>query len=159
MIDAESNTNKSSLRLYPALAYMERVSTTSDIIPLRDPVKLSSGNTTSEIFIQPGQVCGIRGDMVTHESDEKRLYLQTVIIPIIAIHRQDDVWKDPDTFRPERWLEEMPPSDRLNTGWENILAFSDGPRNCIGTHLGMSEYSELKSHLMNIYFQPCSISR
>jgi len=117
---------KETLRLYPALAYMERVSTKFDIIPLRDPVKLSNGQTTSEIVVYPGQ---------------------TVIIPIIAIHRQEDVWKDPDTFRPERWLEEMPPDDRLNTGWENILAFSDGPRSCIGTHLAVFNFKIVLSSL------------
>ena len=50
----------------------------------------------------------------------------------------DSVWKDPDTFRPERWLDALPPSDVLCSGWSNTLAFSDGPRNCIGYRLGAS---------------------
>ena len=66
------------------------------------------------------------------------LILQVVIIPIIAIHRMDSVWKDPDVFRPERWLEELPPTKSLCSGWANTLAFSDGPRNCVGRHFGTS---------------------
>lgn len=64
--------------------------------------------------------------------------LQVVVIPCIAIHRMDSVWKDPDVFRPERWLVDLPPSDMLCAGWSNTLAFSDGPRNCIGYRLGAS---------------------
>ena len=62
---------------------------------------------------------------------------QTVLIPIIAIHRLDSVWDDADEFRPERWLEKLPPAEKLCSGWSNTLAFSDGPRNCIGSRLGM----------------------
>ena len=63
---------------------------------------------------------------------------QVVLIPIIAIHRMDSVWKDADAFRPERWLGELPPSQELCSGWANGLAFSDGPRNCVGLRLGES---------------------
>ena len=64
--------------------------------------------------------------------------MQVVVIPCIAIHRMDSVWKDADAFRPERWLDPdaLPPSDALCAGWSNTLAFSDGPRNCIGYRLG-----------------------
>ncbi|KAF8906807.1 cytochrome P450 [Gymnopilus junonius] len=110
---------KETLRLYPALPYMERTATKFDIIPLRDPVRMSNGTIVSEISVQPGQ---------------------TVVIPIIAIQCQDDVWKDADEFRPERWLEELPPADRLPSGWGNMLAFSDGPRNCIGTRLAIFNF-------------------
>lgn len=48
----------------------------------------------------------------------------------------DAVWKDPDTFRPDRWFEELPSSDDLPSGWSHLLAFSDGPRSCIGMRLG-----------------------
>jgi hypothetical protein len=51
--------NHSSLRLYPALPYMERVSTKADIIPLRFPAQLNDGNQTREIIIEPGQVLSL----------------------------------------------------------------------------------------------------
>jgi hypothetical protein len=59
-----------------------------------------------------------------------------VIIPIIAIQRLDSVWSDPDSFKPERWLEDLPSSEKLQYGWSSLLAFSDGPRACIGFRLG-----------------------
>lgn len=45
-----------SLRLYPALPYMERVATEYDVIPLRQPVRLLNGEVTQELYISPGQV-------------------------------------------------------------------------------------------------------
>ncbi len=55
----------------------------------------------------------------------------------------DSIWKDPDVFRPERWLEPLPPSEDLCNGWANLLAFSDGPRKCIGLRLGKRHSSIL----------------
>jgi cytochrome P450 len=54
----------------------------------------------------------------------------------MAIHRMDDLWKRPDDFYPERWLEELPTPEQLYSGWAHGLAFSDGPRSCIGMKLG-----------------------
>lgn len=49
----------------------------------------------------------------------------------------DSVYKDGETFRPERWLDgSVDTSTRQYSGWGHMLAFSDGPRNCIGTRLG-----------------------
>jgi cytochrome P450 len=59
-----------------------------------------------------------------------------VLIPAISIQRLESVWEDPDEFRPERWLETLPPSEKLISGWSNTLAFGDGPRGCIGLRLG-----------------------
>ncbi|KAJ7618381.1 cytochrome P450, partial [Roridomyces roridus] len=108
---------KETLRLFPGLPYMERVATTPDVIPLREAVKLSDGRTVTEIPIETGQ---------------------TVLIPIIAIHRQEAVWDSAEEFRPERWLMGLPPKEKLVAGWSHTLAFSDGPRNCIGFRLGQS---------------------
>ncbi|KAI0704538.1 cytochrome P450 [Earliella scabrosa] len=118
---------KETLRMYPALPYMERVAMKDDIIPLREPVRLENGQVVSEIPVTAGQV---------------------VIIPIIAIHRMDSVWKDPDVFRPERWLEELPPTKTLCSGWANTLAFSDGPRNCVGRHFAIFEYKVMITYLL-----------
>ncbi|KAI0704575.1 cytochrome P450 [Earliella scabrosa] len=117
---------KETLRMYPALAYMERTAMDHDVIPLRKPVRLDDGKVVTEVPITPGQV---------------------VIIPVIAIHRSD-VWGDPDVFRPERWLEKLPPSDELCSGWANGLAFSDGPRNCVGLRLAIFQYKVILSYFV-----------
>ena len=121
-----------SLRLYPALPYMERTAVEGDVIPLRKPVQHIDGRVVTEIPVSPGQVASI--STVTYITPLKRS--QVVIIPIISIHRSDSIWPDPDTFRPERWLDKLPPNDELCSGWANGLAFSDGPRNCVGLRLG-----------------------
>ncbi|KAL5529817.1 hypothetical protein ACEPAG_5804 [Sanghuangporus baumii] len=119
---------RETLRLYPGLAYMERVATKPDEIPLRFSVKLSDGKISDVVKVEVGQ---------------------TVIIPIIAIHRSGLVWKDPDEFIPERWLEEFPPAESLCSGWANLLAFSDGPRNCIGMRLAIFQYKVILSSLIS----------
>lgn len=43
--------------MYPGLAYMERVATKADVIPLQDPVKCPNGQVISELVVSPGQVC------------------------------------------------------------------------------------------------------
>ncbi|PBK86383.1 cytochrome P450 [Armillaria gallica] len=121
---------KETLRLYPGLPYIERVATKADIIPLHQPVQLADGRVSHQAVIEPGQ---------------------TVIIPIIAVHRQDSVWGDGDTFRPERWLESLPPQEQLCSGWGKMLAFSDGPRSCVGTHLAIFNYKVIMSSLMNSF--------
>ncbi|KAI0644064.1 cytochrome P450 [Trametes meyenii] len=119
---------KETLRMYPGLAYMERVAMAPDVIPLREPVKLSTGEITKQLAILPGQV---------------------VLIPAMSIQRAQDVWGgDADTFKPERWLGELPPADQLPSGWANTLAFSDGPRNCIGYRLAIFQYKIILTYLM-----------
>ncbi|EIM81807.1 cytochrome P450 [Stereum hirsutum FP-91666 SS1] len=112
---------RETLRMYPALAYMERVATKSDAIPVQLPIRLSDGRVVNEVEVHPGQ---------------------TVIIPIIAIHRSVSVWGDPDVFRPERWLEQLPAQKDLVSGWSNLLSFSNGPRTCIGRKFAIYEYKQ-----------------
>lgn len=121
---------KETLRLYPGLPYIERVATKADIIPLHHPIQLADGRVSHQALVEPGQ---------------------TVIIPIIAVHRQDTVWGDGDTFRPERWLEPLPPQEQLCSGWGKMLAFSDGPRSCVGTHLAIFNYKVIMSSFMNSF--------
>lgn len=62
--------------------------------------------------------------------------LEIVVMPIHTINRQDSVWGDGAVFRPERWMQVLPPQEKLTKGWGNTLAFSDGSRNCVGYKLG-----------------------
>ncbi|KAH7904546.1 cytochrome P450 [Hygrophoropsis aurantiaca] len=104
------------LRIHPAAPSMERIAMNDDVLPLRYPITSKDGRTVSTLNIAAGQ---------------------TVIIPIHSINRLDSVWGDGGAFRPERWMEDLPPKDILPTGWSHTLAFSDGPRNCVGYRLAI----------------------
>ncbi|KAJ3521440.1 hypothetical protein NMY22_g12322 [Coprinellus aureogranulatus] len=50
------------------------------------------------------------------------------------VHRNPDIFPDPFTFRPERWLDKES-SDLMNY----VVAFSKGPRTCLGINLAWAE--------------------
>ncbi|KAI9674935.1 MAG: hypothetical protein M1822_008997 [Bathelium mastoideum] len=54
-----------------------------------------------------------------------------------AIHRAPEIWVEPDTFMPERWL--VDPSHELYPRKGAWRPFEWGPRNCIGQSLAMTE--------------------
>ncbi|KAF9265664.1 cytochrome P450 [Marasmius fiardii PR-910] len=113
---------KETLRLYPGLPYMERTAVRDDVIPLQDPV-VNGGQLTNNIVVKKGQ---------------------TVLIPIVAIQRSIP---DGDTFQPERWLSENPP-DMGFGGYAGMLAFSDGPRSCVGAQLAIFNYKVILTQLL-----------
>ena len=62
-----------------------------------------------------------------------------IYIPIYLIQRHPELWTDPDGFDPDRFL-----ASEANGA---MLAFSAGPRNCIGEHLARME---MLVHLVKI---------
>jgi len=59
----------------------------------------------------------------------------TMLMSQWVMHRDARFYEDPDTFRPERWLEEL--EDRLPAG--AYFPFGDGPRRCIGQGFALLE--------------------
>lgn len=60
----------------------------------------------------------------------------SVQVNVRYIHRDNKYWKkkDADAFRPERWL-----NDELTTDVPCFLPFGDGPMNCIGQKIALTE--------------------
>lgn len=51
-------------------------------------------------------------------------------IPVIAIHRDPNIYPNPDKFDPERFNE----TEKKSRHSMDFIPFGDGPRNCIGTY-------------------------
>ncbi|WGI22392.1 cytochrome P450 [Amylibacter sp. IMCC11727] len=67
----------------------------------------------------------------------------TVMLPVYALHRNELLWDDPDTFDPDRFGKGAE-YDRFS--W---LPFGDGPRVCIGSHFAMIEAQIILSTLIS----------
>jgi len=58
-----------------------------------------------------------------------------VLVSTWLLHRQRDIWPEPDSFRPERFL----PENAANIPRDAYLPFGLGPRVCIGARFAMME--------------------
>ncbi|CAM6003991.1 unnamed protein product [Sphagnum balticum] len=54
---------------------------------------------------------------------------------IWTVHRDEKLWPDPDSFKPERWLADVAP----DAGKTVFAPFGVGSRGCLGNHLAMME--------------------
>ncbi|KAJ7668936.1 cytochrome P450 [Mycena rosella] len=105
---------KEGLRLHPVTAQTERVPLQDHVIPLSTPVD-GIGVT---LRIKKGQV---------------------IHIPFVSLNTSPHAWgPTASVFNPSRWLEESDPASRPH-GWNGLLSFSDGPRNCMGWKLAVLE--------------------
>ncbi|KAG0141432.1 hypothetical protein CROQUDRAFT_51696 [Cronartium quercuum f. sp. fusiforme G11] len=69
-----------------------------------------------------------------------------VSVPTYDIHHDPEVWGDPWTFRPERWLK--PDSKELERAY---MPFSFGPRSCVGRNVAILELKMIISTLILRY--------
>jgi len=57
-----------------------------------------------------------------------------ILIAPWLLHRHEKIWRDPNSFMPQRFLPPAPPPDRFA-----YLPFGAGPRVCIGAHFALVE--------------------
>lgn len=93
---------KESLRLYPSVSFISRVSD-EDIV------------TTTNIFVPKDSIVNIH---------------------IFDLHRDPEVFPDPERFDPDRFL----PENTVNRHPFAYIPFSAGPRNCIGKNIFFYKY-------------------
>lgn len=75
-----------------------------------------------------------------------------VFIPVMALHRDEKYYKNPNDFNPDRFSDENPAGkDQIN---QPYLPFGDGPRNCIGMRMGkMQTKASLVIFLQKYYYE------
>ncbi|KAI9591859.1 cytochrome P450, partial [Syncephalis fuscata] len=61
----------------------------------------------------------------------------TVLISIITLHRNKDIFPDPLSFKPERWIDSSP--QQLKKMKQCFIPFIVGPRACLGRSLAWVE--------------------
>ncbi|XP_055344870.1 cytochrome P450 4V2-like [Paramacrobiotus metropolitanus] len=71
----------------------------------------------------------------------------TVSVYIYAMHRDADVFPDPERFEPDRFDSHGEGSDTFNTAFDYV-PFSAGPRNCIGQRFAQMEEKVILSTLL-----------
>jgi cytochrome P450 family 9 len=69
----------------------------------------------------------------------------TVVIPVMALHRDPQYFSEPNKFDPERFSDEN--KSKIVPG--SYLPFGLGPRNCIGSRFALLEIKILFFHLMS----------
>ena len=63
---------------------------------------------------------------------------QDILLSIYNLHRNPDVWEDPDAFKPERFDLDGPVPNEQNTDFKYV-PFSGGPRKCVGDQFALME--------------------
>ncbi|KAI0742839.1 cytochrome P450 [Daedaleopsis nitida] len=122
---------RETLRLYTPVTWTLRVAFEDDVLPVSKPFVDRLGRTQTELRIAKGD---------------------RVIIPIMAIHHSPEIWgDDAQAFKPERW--EHPPEALADIPgvWSHMLAFSGGPRACIGYRFALIELKALVFTLVRAF--------
>ncbi|CDO75872.1 hypothetical protein BN946_scf184672.g5 [Trametes cinnabarina] len=110
---------RETLRLYSPVALTLRTAVEDDVIPVSKPFVNRYGKVQHEIRIAKNN---------------------RVIIDILTLHLSKDIWgEDALEFKPERW-DSLPDSVKDVPGvWGHIMAFSTGPRACLGYRFALAE--------------------
>lgn len=78
-----------------------------------------------------------------------------IIVPLAAIHRDGDIYKNPNDFQPERFA----PEQVKKRHPMSFLAFGEGPRNCLAYRFGLMQAKiGLIMLLKNFSFSLCELT-
>ncbi|KDQ30422.1 hypothetical protein PLEOSDRAFT_1062448 [Pleurotus ostreatus PC15] len=106
-----------TLRLHPAILENHHVAAETISVSLSEPLP---GADVPQLVIPKGTI---------------------ISIPVNVLHTDKHIWgPDANMFRPERWSE---PSQEKTSLRRELLAFSEGPRSCIGKTFAMVEIKAL----------------
>ncbi|KAK0181268.1 hypothetical protein PV327_003562 [Microctonus hyperodae] len=87
---------------------------------------------------------------VTDDLDIEKCVLpkgSSVVIPVIKLHRREDIWTNSVEFDPDRFL----PDEVAKRHPYSYIPFSAGPRNCIGLQYAMMSMKVLLASVLRKY--------
>lgn len=70
-----------------------------------------------------------------------------VSFPVFALHRDPEIWSDPERFQPERFSAENKDSHHPYA----YLPFGNGPRNCVGMRLALMELKIALAYILKVF--------
>ncbi|KAJ3558398.1 hypothetical protein NM688_g949 [Phlebia brevispora] len=127
------NVIKETLRLIPPVHSSIRVAMQDDMVPTSSPLKRRTAD----------------GEIVEEHVKQIHVPKGTFIhVPIEGFQLDKEIWGESAwSFNPDRWNELPAPVQELPGIYSHLLAFSAGPRACIGTRMSTIE---LKSFLFTL---------
>jgi len=123
-LSAEVHEAWPNLQLQPSLEQLEKLPYLTAVI--KESLRVAPGVPSPYPRVVPLSGATISGQAIPAGT--------VVGMSPIFVHQSSSVFTDPYTFDPERWLQ--PGSSALEK-W--LVAFSRGPRACLGQNLGMAE--------------------
>lgn len=66
-----------------------------------------------------------------------------------VVHRNADIFENPDSFVPERWIENS--AEKLKVMEQSIFTFGAGARTCIGRNISLMEMAKIVPQLLRRY--------
>ncbi|KAJ7215089.1 cytochrome P450 [Mycena haematopus] len=127
---------REALRVHGPVAWLERIATEDDVLPLSRPYIDTAGKSHDSLPIRKGQI---------------------IHMPILAFNTDKEIWgADAGEFRPERW-ENIPAAAGAIPGvpHPNLFSFFAGQTNCIGYRFSLVEMKALLFTLIRAFeFEP-----
>ncbi|KAK7466380.1 hypothetical protein VKT23_005103 [Stygiomarasmius scandens] len=125
---------RETLRLFPPILTMGRITTRDTVIPLSKPITGLDGSKVTELALSKDT---------------------TVILSFINSNRNPELW-GPDAleWKPERWLSPLPQAvidAHLPGVYSHLMTFSGGIRSCIGFKFSQLEMKAVLSTLVSTF--------
>ncbi|KAJ6481954.1 cytochrome P450 [Mycena sanguinolenta] len=132
---------RETLRVHGPVAFMDRIATQDDVLPLSRPYIDRAGKSHDTFPIRKGQI---------------------IHMSILAFNHDPEIWgPDAGEFRPERW-ENVPSGAGAIPGMPhpNLFSFFAGQTNCIGYRFSLVEMKALLFTLIRAFeFEPAVPSK
>ncbi|KAF9043397.1 cytochrome P450 [Panaeolus papilionaceus] len=123
---------RETLRLYAPISQMIRQPIHDIVLPLSNPITLTSGEKTSEIMVPKGTKC---------------------ILSLMGSNRNVEIWgDDADEWKPERWMGTMRDEvvgAKIPGIYSHLMTFGAGGRACIGFKFSQLEMKAVLATLIS----------